>query len=408
VLRAAIGDRCDRHVDPLAAVGTTTCFLLLIGLFLIGATRSSTPPQTDRTPEFPANARTRSRSVGRTPMLSVSCYSQVIVFFYRAIAMQNRVPTMLDRVPHRMKLQHLKVVLAVAEWGSMARAAKHLAISQPVVSKVVADLEDMLGVRLFDRTPQGVEPTLYGQALLRRSVALFDDLKTSVDEVRFLADPTAGELQFGATEPLLSGIGTAVINRLSRQYPRIVFRPMEADSATLITRDLPERRIAFAIVPLPNAAIGEDFEATVLFHDRLRVIVGGKSRWAARRGITLADLAGEPWCVAPSAVGSLIGEAFHASGLKGPHIAVETTIANLNLQLVESGRFVGHFGESLLHFYGDRFDIRKLPIDLPIPSYTIAAVTLKNRTISPVARLFIDCARDISKPLALRRSRAAR
>jgi DNA-binding transcriptional LysR family regulator len=62
-------------------------------------------------------------------------------------------------VGHRLKLQHLKVVMAVAEWGSIAKAAKHLAISQPVVSKVIADLEDVLGVRLFDRSSQGVEPT---------------------------------------------------------------------------------------------------------------------------------------------------------------------------------------------------------------------------------------------------------
>ena len=63
---------------------------------------------------------------------------------------------------------------AVAEWRSMQRAAKNLAISQPVVSKTIADLEAVLGVRLFDRTPQGVEPTPYGRALLKRSIAIFD------------------------------------------------------------------------------------------------------------------------------------------------------------------------------------------------------------------------------------------
>ncbi len=94
-----------------------------------------------------------------------------------------------ELVDPRLKLQHLKVVMAVAEWGSMAKAAKHLTISQPVVSKVIADLEDVLGVRLFDRSPQGVEPTAYGHALLKRSIAIFDDLRTGVDELKFLADP---------------------------------------------------------------------------------------------------------------------------------------------------------------------------------------------------------------------------
>jgi DNA-binding transcriptional LysR family regulator len=304
-----------------------------------------------------------------------------------------------ELVDHRIKLQHLKVVMAVAQWGSMAKAAKHLAISQPVVSKVIADLEDVLGARLFDRSSQGVEPTLYGRALLKRSIAIFDDLKTSVDEIKFMADPTSGELRIGSTEPLLAGPGAAVMERLWRQYPRIDFRVVEADSATLLSRDLPERRIDLAMVPLVSASVGEELEATILFHDHLRLVVGTKSRWARRRKVTLAELVDEPWCVAPSAVGSLMADAFLASGLKMPRIAVTTTTAHLLFQLLESGRFVGHFGDRLLHFYASRFALKKLPVELPIQPFAVAIVTLKNRTISPVAQLFIECAREVAHPL---------
>jgi DNA-binding transcriptional LysR family regulator len=304
-----------------------------------------------------------------------------------------------ELVDHRIKLQHLKVVMAVAQWGSMAKAAKHLAISQPVVSKVIADLEDVLGARLFDRSSQGVEPTLYGRALLKRSIAIFDDLKTSVDEIKFMADPTSGELRIGSTEPLLAGPGAAVMERLWRQYPRIDFRVVEADSATLLSRDLPERRIDLAMVPLVSPSVAEDLEATILFHDHLRLVVGTKSRWARRRKVTLAELVDEPWCVAPSAVGSLMADAFLASGLKMPRIAVTTTTAHLLFQLLESGRFVGHFGDRLLHFYASRFALKKLPVELPIQPFAVAIVTLKNRTISPVAQLFIECAREVAHPL---------
>jgi len=307
-----------------------------------------------------------------------------------------------ELIGHRLKLQHLKVVMAVAEWGSMAKAAKHLSISQPVISKVIADLEDMLAVRLFDRSPQGVELTLYGRALLKRSLAIFDDLKTSLDEIKFLADPTAGELRIGCTEPLLAGLGAAVIDRLCRQYPRISFRVVQADSATLLDRDLPERRIEFALVPLLGPSISEDFEATILFQDHLRVVVGTKSRWAHRRKVALAELVDEPWCVAPSLVGSLIGDAFLASGLGAPRIAVTTTTAHLFLQLLESGRFVGHFGDRLLSFYTERFAVKRLPIELPIQPFAVAIITLKNRTISPVAKLFIDCAHEVARPLMKR------
>jgi len=257
-----------------------------------------------------------------------------------------------ELVGHRIKLQHLKVVMAVAEWGSMAKAAKRLAISQPVVSKVIADLEDVLGVSLFDRSPQGVEPTPYGRAFLKRSIAVFDDLRTGVDEIKFMADPSSGELRIGSTEPLLAGLGLAVMERLWRQYPRVDFRVVEADSATLLNRDLPERRIELALVPLLKASAGDELETTILFHDHLRVVVGMKSRFAHRRRVTLAELVGEPWCLASSSVGSLMADAFRASSLEMPRIAVTTTTAHLLFQLLESGRFVGHFGDGLLHFYG--------------------------------------------------------
>jgi DNA-binding transcriptional LysR family regulator len=312
-----------------------------------------------------------------------------------------------ELIDHRVKLQHLKVMMMVAEWGSMAKAAKHLAISQPVVSKVIADLEGLLGVLLFDRSSQGVELTSYGRALLKRSIAIFDDLKTTVDEIKFMADPTSGELRIGSTEPLLAGLGVAVMELLWRQYPRINFRVIQEDSATLLNRDLPERRIELAIVPLVRASVSLDLEAAILFQDHLRVVVGMKSRWAQRRKVTLADLVGEPWCVAPSAVGSLMADAFLASGLEMPRIAVTTTTAHLLFQLLESGRFVGHFGDGLLHFYANRFALKKLPIELPVQPFAVAIVTLKNRTISPVAQLFIDCAREVARPLAKRQPYSA-
>jgi DNA-binding transcriptional LysR family regulator len=305
-----------------------------------------------------------------------------------------------ELVGHRMKLQQLKVVMAVAEWGSMAKAAKHLAISQPVVSKVIADLEDLLGVRLFDRSPQGVEPTPYGRALLKRSITIFDDLRTSVDEIKFMADPTAGELRLGSTEPMLAGLGVAVMERLWRQYPRIDFRVVEADSATLLNRDLPERRIELALVPLVAPALADGLEATILFQDRLRLVVGAKSRWARRRKVALADLMDEPWCLASSSVGSMVADAVRASGLAMPRVAVTTTTAHLLFQLLETGRYVGHFGDGLLHFYAGRFALKRLPIELPVEPFAVAIVALKNRTISPVAQVFIDCAREVAKPLA--------
>ena len=111
-----------------------------------------------------------------------------------------------DRIGRRVKLRDLHILMAVAQWGSMVKAAKDLRISTPVVSKTIADLEHALGVALVDRHPHGIEPTLYGRALIKRSLVIFDELRQSVHDIGFLADPTTGHVRIGSTEPLAAGI----------------------------------------------------------------------------------------------------------------------------------------------------------------------------------------------------------
>ena len=148
-----------------------------------------------------------------------------------------------DQVGRRIKLRQLEILFAVAECGTMGKAAERLAITQPVISKAIAELERTLGVVLLDRGPQGAEPTLYGRALLKRSIAIFDELRQSVGEVKFLADPTAGELRVGCADSMLSGLLPAIINRLSDRHPRLTFRVGQAPSGASLYREVRERNV---------------------------------------------------------------------------------------------------------------------------------------------------------------------
>ena len=152
-----------------------------------------------------------------------------------------------EQVSRRLKLRHLHVLRAVVEHGSMMKAAEQLAVSQPVVSKAIADLEQTLGVRLLERGKRGVEPTIYGSAFLKRSIAVFDDLRTSVSELEFMADPTAGELRIGSTEAMGTSLVPVIIDRMSRQYPRIRFEVVLADPDTLQERELRGRKVDLVI-----------------------------------------------------------------------------------------------------------------------------------------------------------------
>src|SRR5262245_58994847 len=122
-----------------------------------------------------------------------------------------------DSVRRRLKLRDLDILMAVIDAGSMGKAAARFHMTQPAVSKVIADLEKTLGVRLVDRSRRGVEPTPHGQALVKRGAIVFDELQQGVQDLDFLSDPTTGTIRVACTEPVAAAIVSPVIDSLTRQ-----------------------------------------------------------------------------------------------------------------------------------------------------------------------------------------------
>src|ERR1700752_244212 len=91
-----------------------------------------------------------------------------------------------NRIGRHLRLRDLHILSAVVQWGSMAKAATHLSMTQPAVSDAIANLEDTIGVRLLDRSPRGVEPTIYANALLKRGLVVFDELRQGIRDIEFL------------------------------------------------------------------------------------------------------------------------------------------------------------------------------------------------------------------------------
>ena len=130
-----------------------------------------------------------------------------------------------------------------------------------------------------------------------------------------------------------------------------------------------------------------------------------KIRGLRRRKIELAELVNESWVLPPpgSVIASVAMEAFRASGLDYPRTTVVTDSPEVRTSLLATGRFVTIFPASALRFPARRPEIKVLPVQLPMARLPNGIVTLKNRALSPVAQLFIDCAREVAKPLAKRK-----
>jgi len=302
-----------------------------------------------------------------------------------------------DRIGRRLNPHDLHVFMEVVAQGNMARAAETLAISRPVVSRTVAGLEHALGVQLLDRGPHGVEPTLYGRALLKRSIAVFDELKQSVRDIEFLGDPNSGEVRIGCTEPMAAGFVAAVIDRVSARYPQLLFQLELCTTPAQQFHVLRERRCDLVIARKWTEALEPDMDGEVLFDDEVGVVAGAGSKWLNRRRLALADLAGESWLLAPVDLeaGSPVFEIFRAFGLEVPRASVLSYSLNVRASLLATGRFLAIVPRSVLRFGAGGVMLKVLPVELPHAVQPVAVTVLKHRTLSPAAKLFIEGAREV-------------
>jgi DNA-binding transcriptional LysR family regulator len=307
----------------------------------------------------------------------------------------------IERIARRLKLHDMRVLIAVVEAGSMHKAAERLCTSQPAISRAIADLERSVGVRLLERSRRGIEPTQYGRVLVKRSVAAFDEFRQGVKDIQFLADPSTGELRVACSDAMAAGPVLAVIEQLTRQHPRLVFHVATGAAATLLRR-LTERNVELVITRSTESIAEEQTNVRSLFEDNVVVAAGAQSRWARRRRIKLEELVNEPWVLPAdgSAVRAIFLEAFRAHGLAPPAAAVVMESAHIRAKLVTRGRFLTVIPEFSLTFPGRDPAIRALPVELPGARRMMRVITLSNRSLSPLAELFIDSMRALAKPLA--------
>jgi DNA-binding transcriptional LysR family regulator len=305
----------------------------------------------------------------------------------------------IGRIERRIGLHDLRVLMVAVQAGSMGKAARLLATSQPAVSRSIGELEHALGVRLLDRSARGIEPTLYGRALLRRGTAVFDELQQGIKDIRSLVDPTIGDLTIGASIAIAEGLICSVITRLSRRYRRLTFQVHATDTATAY-QALLDRKIEVAVVHLIDPPAEDLMNVEPLMQDPHVVVAGAHNPLVRRRRISLAQLIEEPWALPlpDQPYGTIVHEAFRARGLMVPPMVIGSTLP-LRTALLMTGQYLSIVPRVVMQFPPKNRLLKVLPIDLAGTARPLALVTLKNRTLNPSAQVFADSVRETVKSL---------
>ncbi len=285
-----------------------------------------------------------------------------------------------------MLLRHIRYFLAVAEQRSFTRAADALHVSQPTLSQQIRQLEETLGVQLFDRSGRTVQLTEFGEVYARHARAALHELDTGQRALHDVADLGSGSLRLAMMPTFAAYLSGSLIDAFHADYPNVALTidamPQERIEALLADDRLDA---GFAFVP-PRAP---DIDALPLWDEPLALVTGRTHRLARRRrALTPAELSGEPLVLLSRAFATResIDRYFIEHGAR-PLIAIETNTISAVLELVRCGRLATVLPDAVAR---ESAGLCALEIDPPLPTRTAVLLTRKGAYRSVAARAFIE------------------
>ncbi len=291
-----------------------------------------------------------------------------------------------ERLPRHLKLRELRVLLAVAEQGSFRKAGRLLHLTQPAVTAAIAELEQTLGVPLFDRTASGVTPTAQGVNFIGRANAIFGELDRAAEDIDIISRGSRRTLRVGTGGGGWGmGILPAALTRLLDPHPEAFVLIRELDDDVLVEQ-LKARELDLSFSRLTPLAADPDLAYQPLFEDSICVLASRTHPLAARKHVPWDALATERWVTPPTGALSFdhVLRTLHKGGLTMPHHVIESASAPLALGMVLQGDFLC-FGTYLYY----ELTVLKpmltvLKVSLPEVKVAFGAVTLKGRELNPL------------------------
>ncbi|MEE7492289.1 LysR substrate-binding domain-containing protein [Methylobacterium oryzae] len=242
----------------------------------------------------------------------------------------------------RFKMRHLLLVAGVGETGSLGLAAQGMRITQPAASRLLSEIETIVGAQVFDRLPRGLSPNAYGEVLLRRAQGALSELDAATDEIDALRSGLSGSVTLGTvTGPAVTVVAQALTD-IQVRSPRLQIAIEVAPSPVLV-RMLLDGKLDLVLARIPGDVDASLVDYRQVDDEELSFLVREDHPLAARDDLRLADVAAMPWVMEPP--GSLLRRrmdaVFRSAGLAPPIQVLNTSSLVLAIAVMARGRHVG-------------------------------------------------------------------
>ncbi|MPV85276.1 LysR substrate-binding domain-containing protein [Ostreibacterium oceani] len=299
-----------------------------------------------------------------------------------------------------IKVQDLRMIIALDEHGTILNAANVMGLSQPAITKRLQDLERDLGVTLFHRMSRGVEPTPYGEIIIKHAHIIINQLRDAEGEVSDLAAGQGGRLTIGLTVAASTDLVSRSVIELLAQRKNVQINLVEDYNIRLIP-SLKRGNLDLIVGRLPNKNQYEDIHIEHFYNETLQLVVRNEHPLAKRKNVSPADLLAWNWLMPPrdSIMYSQIERFFRKSELDLPSASIYSLTHVRSLKVIKSNDLIAAFpGESISDEARDN-RITILDVDLSEEATNIGIITRQSGFASPAATLFMDIVRAESKKM---------
>ncbi|VVE30863.1 LysR substrate-binding domain-containing protein [Pandoraea anhela] len=291
-----------------------------------------------------------------------------------------------------LKPRHLQLLVALGEYGQVGKVAAAMNVSTPAVSKTLAELEEGLGLKLFERSVRGVIPTPFGECMIRGAKTMMRGLAQVGDELHALSHGVTGKVRLGVLPSYAASLLPGTLVQLKRLSPAT---PVVAQEATMdvLLHALRAGEVELILGTLPRKTIEADIEEETLYQDRTSVVVRAGHPLAGKENVTWEAFSAFPWVLPPE--GSLLREpllqCFKDNGMSEPANFIETLSTTLVQSYLQLSDAIATMPESLASGLVKARMMDILPVALPFLVRPVGLVWTRGRPLSPSARLFREC-----------------
>ena len=311
--------------------------------------------------------------------------------------------TTIDRILRsNVKLKHLQLLVALDEFRHIGRVAEFLRVTQPAVSKMLAEIERMFGLELFARSPRGTEPTAFGDAVIRFARLVIADYSRTRDEIDAVASGAAGRTSVGAMVVAMPGLLVQAVMLLKQRSAQTTVMIEEGD----LTRLLPRLRVGeldLIVGRLEPGYASPDLQTEILYEESMTIIARPEHPLCKKKARpTWSELAEAAWVVPPPWASSRIklNQMFYKHRLNPPVDLIESASFLATMSFVRDSGALGFVARAVAKKMEGEGLVRALRVELPIELPPVGLIFLAGRLRTPTTEQLVDCLRKVAKKIA--------